>query len=208
MSPPAHALSVPPCTLGHIVDARESSNPPQAIAYASDADWFKAELHPLERSLRAYFRMKFPHIDDPDDLIQETYFRILKARAANRTLMSKAYFFTVARNLGYDLCRRRAFVQIDPIGDLNDLSVVDTEANAADSAANDNERSLLAAAIAALPERCREVVTRRKLGGLSHRQIGEALGISEKTSMAHMNLGMAKLREFLVQHGVELGRRL
>jgi RNA polymerase sigma-70 factor (ECF subfamily) len=150
--------------------------------------------------------MKFPQLGDPDDLIQESYFRILKARAAGRLEMSKAYFFTVARNLGYDHCRRRQTVRIDAVGDLRDLSVMAPEASAADSAADDNDLSILSAAISALPERCREVVTLRRLSGLTHRQIGARLGISEKTSMAHMNQAMSKLREYLTQHGTERDR--
>ncbi len=61
-------------------------------------------------------------------------------------------------------------------------------------------------AIAALPERCRVVLTLRKLQGLSYRDIAQKLGISENTVDAHVCTGLFRCREYLRARGVSRER--
>jgi RNA polymerase sigma factor (sigma-70 family) len=192
MSPPFSVVSSVPASLAS-----------EALADASEVErWFKAEILPHARALRAYLRMRFPEIVDPDDFVQETFLRVLKIRETGRVVPNKSYLFTVARNLALDHCRRTRVVKMEALGDVDELPVVDDVRDAAENACLDQEITLLAEAVRTLPERCRQVITLRKIYGLTHREIAARLGIAEKTAMAHINHGLARLREHLVAQGV------
>lgn len=165
--------------------------------------WFEEEVRPHEPELRGYLRAQFPDHLDLDDLVQETYARILRARTQQAPLRApKAYLFATARNVAYDFFRRRRVVAIDGIAEIELLPVLEDRPGVAESVAHDQELQLLAEAIQALPERCRRVVTLRKLHGLSHREIAAQLGIAENTVNAQVALGVLRLRDWLRARGV------
>lgn len=64
------------------------------------------------------------------------------------------------------------------------------------------ELELLTQAIQSLPERCRQVLTLRKIYGLSQKEIAAQLGISEHTVEAQVGNGMRRCAEFLAGHGL------
>ena len=55
------------------------------------ARWFAEEVQPHEPALRAYLRARFPAVGDHDDLVQETYARLLRAREQGRLTYAKAF---------------------------------------------------------------------------------------------------------------------
>jgi RNA polymerase sigma-70 factor (ECF subfamily) len=57
--------------------------------------------------LRAWLRNHFKSENDIDDLLQETYLRLLKAKEQSDVTSPKAFIFTVARNLALDRLRHR-----------------------------------------------------------------------------------------------------
>ena len=58
-------------------------------------------------------------------------------------------------------------------------------------------RAGIDAAVAALPEKCREVFTLSYLQGFSHREISERLGIAQSTVETHIYLALKALRSKL-----------
>ncbi|MBM4023544.1 MAG: hypothetical protein FJ284_15145, partial [Planctomycetes bacterium] len=62
------------------------------------ARWFATELEPHEDSLRAYLHRQFPAYPEIDDLVQETYARLLRARETGPLHAPKAFLFTTARD--------------------------------------------------------------------------------------------------------------
>jgi RNA polymerase sigma-70 factor (ECF subfamily) len=159
------------------------------------ARWFAREVQPHEGSLRSYLRGKFPGHPDIEDLVQETYARLLQAREHGEVRAPKAFLFTTARNAA----------TIDGLAELESLPVLEDRPGIPEAVAHDQELQLLAQAIAALPSRCRHVLTLRKIYGLSHREIAAQLGISEHTVNAQIAIGVLRLRDFLKQHGVTHG---
>src|SRR5262249_25074496 len=71
------------------------------------AQWFAEEVQPHEPALRAYLQGRFPSLNEWDDIIQESYARVLKAKGAGTINYPKALLFTTARNAALDLFRRR-----------------------------------------------------------------------------------------------------
>jgi RNA polymerase sigma-70 factor (ECF subfamily) len=190
-------------TLAAAALARTLRPTPMPPADPETARWFAEHVRPHESALRAYLRAHFPEHLDLDDLVQETYARLLQAREQQAPLRSpKAYLFATARNAALDFFRRRKIVAIDGIADLDLLPVLEDRPGIAEAVSHDQELQLLAAAIQALPERCRRVLTLRKLHGLSHREIAQQLGIAENTVNAQVAIGVLRLRDWLRARGV------
>lgn len=172
---------------------------------AEQSRWFSEEVHPHEPALRAYLRGSFPTLQDIDDLVQEAYARLLRARNAGEVGHPRAYLFATARNAALDLFRRGKIVSIEGIAEIEQLSVLDAGPDAAEQASHDQEIDLLRDAIGSLPSRCREILTLRRLHGRSHREIAQALGISEHTVNAQLAIGVLRCRQYLKAHGVLKG---
>lgn len=168
---------------------------------AESSRWFAEEIQPHEQDLRAYLRAKFSSYPDIEDLIQETYARLLQVREQSPAKLGKAYVFATARNAAIDFFRRRKIAIIESIAEIELLPVLEDRPDVAETACRNQELTMLAEAIQSLPDRCRRILTLRKLHGLSHREIATALGISENTVNAQVAIGVVRLREYLQQRG-------
>ncbi len=176
-------------------------NPAVSTPPAPDR-WFAEHVQPHEAALRAWLRARYPAIDDVDDLVQESLARVARARATIRAGGAKAFLFTTARNLALDQLRRRAVVSIEPLAEIETLSVYDEAPSAAEAAARHQELEILTLAIQSLPDRCRQVLTLRKIYGLPQKEIAAQLGISEHTVEAQVGIGVRRCAEFLARHGL------
>jgi RNA polymerase sigma factor (sigma-70 family) len=164
--------------------------------------WFAAEVLPHEPDLRAYLRRAFPSLRDVDDLVQETYARIFRARNAGRITEARPYLFSTARNAACDLFRRSKIISITGLAEIDRLSVVEERPATGEALAHAQELEILREAIALLPERCRQVFTLCKLYGLPHREVARQLGISEHTVNAQVAVGVLRCRDFLRKRGL------
>jgi RNA polymerase sigma-70 factor (ECF subfamily) len=185
---------------------------PKPPEYSRPADpgvsrWFSEEVQPHEASLRSHLRNKFPAHPDIDDLVQETYARLLRAREAGTVRAAKSFLFATARNAAFDYFRRRQVVSIDGTPHLENLPVFEDRPGVPEEVSRDQEMQLLAEAIEALPPRCRQVLTLRKIFELSHAEIAAQLGISERTVNAQLAIGLLRLRDWLQSRGVTKGGR-
>lgn len=179
--------------------------PLRAIA-EDDRIWFQEEVQVHERILRAYLRRKFPQLTDIDDVVQESYLRLLRARVAGRLRSAKGFLFTAARNAAIDLFRHRAVVPMEVLTEENTSSVYSSRADAAEAASLNQDLEILAAALGGLPDRCRQILILRRIQGLSHHEIAKRLSISEHTVEKQVGIGLRKCVEFVQRHGVE-GRK-
>jgi RNA polymerase sigma-70 factor (ECF subfamily) len=166
------------------------------------ANWFASEVQPHEAALRAYLRSQFSSLTDPDDVVQETYVRLLRARERGPIESPRGLLFATARNAARDLLRRRTTAQTFPITETDESSVFDPAPGAAETASRRQETDLLAAAIAELPPRCREILVLRKFENLSHREIARRLGITEHTVEAQLTKALHRCAEFFARHGL------
>jgi RNA polymerase sigma-70 factor (ECF subfamily) len=170
---------------------------------AERSRWFVEEVHAHDSSLRAYLRGSFPTVRDVDDVVQESYVRVWKAKTAEPIRSARAFLFRVARHLALDWLRHDRVSPIDPVTDLSALPVVDNGTGVAEAASIAEETALLVTAIDALPPRCREIVILRKLRGLPQKEIAARLGLSEQTVQVQIARGVKKCEEFLRRRGVK-----
>jgi len=171
----------------------------------SDSDsarWFAEQVQVHEGALRSWLRGKFPALADPDNLVQEALTRVWQAHETGPIQSPKALLFTTARNLALDQLRRRQVVGIDTVAEIAELPVFEDVPTAAETAAHNQELEILTQAIQSLPDRCRQVLTLRKIYGLSQKEIAAQLGIAEHTVEAQVGTGMRKCAEFLARHGL------
>lgn len=166
--------------------------------------WFAEEVRPHESRLRAWLQRRFPSID-LDDIIQEAYLRLLRAKGAGKVRRPRPYLYSTARNAALDFFRHERVVPMERIAEMDGLHVLDHKPDALETVSGDEELALLSEAIASLPERCREVLVLRKLHGLSQKEIAQQLGISENTVAAQASTGMRRCIEYFRARDVKRG---
>lgn len=165
--------------------------------------WFSEEVQPHEAHLKTYLRCQFPTVRDVEDVVQESYLRIWRARAAHPVRSARAFLFQVARHLALDTVRRDRVSPLVAVRDFAGLSVLESGPDAAEQASVSERFHLLADAIESLPRRCREVVILRKLQSVPQRDVAARLGITEKTVEVQLARGIARCEDYLRRRGVE-----
>lgn len=168
---------------------------------SDQARWFAEEVQPHESSLRAYLRRTL-QAADVDDLVQESYVRVLRERERGEVRSAKSFLFTVARNALRDLLRRRGVASAEAITENEALPVLEEGPGVVDLVSRRQELALLSEAIRDLPERCREVFLLRKIQGLSQREIAVRLGITENTVETLVAKGARRCADYLRSRGV------
>jgi len=169
---------------------------------SDQARWFAEEVKPHERALRSYLSQSLPTAADVDDLVQDSYARILRARNNGMIRRVKPFLFSIARNRVRDFLRQEAKADLFPITETVALPVLEDEGGLVERVCNSEELALLADAIRTLPQRCREVILLRKIKGLSQKEIAELLGITENTVESLATKGVHRCGEYLRTRGV------
>ena len=173
--------------------------PPQNT---DQARWFADEVQAHEGQLRAYLRGTYPAVRDIDDVVQESYLRTWKARLAHPIASAKSFLFQVARNLAVDVVRRRQAAPVESTLDFEALPVLEESIDVGTALSRREKIDLLTAALAALPDRTREIVFQRKFQNTPQRQVAAQFGISERTVETQLAKGMKHCADYLRRRGV------
>lgn len=168
---------------------------------SEQARWFAEEVEPHEPPLRAWLRFRFPKIYDVDDIVQECFIRVLRAREVGQINCAKAFMFVTARNIALNVLRHDRYEQSGLCEEASSSVVLDTSAGIPESIAHSEELEVLIQAIQSLPDRCRQVVTLRKLYGLSQKEVAAQLRISTHTVEAQSIIGLRKCVTFFRNKG-------
>ncbi len=165
--------------------------------------WFAQHILVHEAQLRRYLRRFLKGRSDIADGIQETYARLLGLSdgALVGIRQPHAFLFAAARNVALEWMRRERMIFDDLMAETGAARVLDDGPSAYEQLSAGQELSLLARAIASLPERCRQVLTLRKLYGLSQKEIASRLGISENTVEKHVANGVRLCADYLYARG-------
>lgn len=153
--------------------------------------------------MRTYLRSAFPAVRDVDDVVQESYLRIWKARAAQPIRSARAFLFTVARGVALNIIRKNGNAPFAAFGDFPASRVLDDKADALETTLVRERINLLADALMTLPPRCREITMLHKVHGLSQRQVAERLGLSERTVESQVRIGVTRCHAYLQRRGLD-----
>ena len=158
--------------------------------------------------MRAYLFRFARNPADVDELLQETYARLLVASPVEggEVRSVRAFALTIARNVALDWLRHRDVVPIELVSDLASLDVLDEKAQVDEIVNSHQELAILAEAVGQLSKRGRQVFTLRRVYGLSQREIATELGISEKTVEQLLARAVRRCAEVLFAREVDADR--
>jgi RNA polymerase sigma-70 factor (ECF subfamily) len=158
-----------------------------------------------ERALEEVFRThyagmclfvrRFVHAPDvAEELVQDVFFKLWAKRDGLSDIDAlKTYLFRAARNTALNHLRRRKLEQNWEEREGQRGEPV-TSGGTDDDTTSDEVQRAVSAAIARLPERCREIFLMSREGGLTYGEIAAALGISIKTVETQMGRALKSLR--------------
>ena len=144
-------------------------------ALQMDEDTFRAFYDRTARQVWAYLARITGDRTLADDLLQESYYRFLRAeRAFDNESHRRNYLFRIATNLAHDRHRRGRVAVTVPLPEENAPGAL---SDGRDLAAETERRTDLARAMATLKPREREMLWLAYAQGSSHEEIAEALGL-------------------------------
>jgi RNA polymerase sigma-70 factor (ECF subfamily) len=133
--------------------------------------------------------------DGVDDLVQETWLRVLeKGRSYDGRSRFEPWLFTVARNRAVDFLRRRRDVSLEVEEGEMGIGAVSTDASPFVMAARTEDAERLAAALERLRPVTREALMLRFVEEMSLQEIGAVTGAPVATVAARIYRGLAALR--------------
>ena len=159
--------------------------------------WFAREILSLEPALERYLRRSWRDQCEVPDLRQDAYVRVYEAALREKPFNPKHFLFQVARNLMIDRSRRKNIVSFDSFADFDVEGVEGEQPDAEQLVSARQEIQMLMLALGELPPRCREVVTLRKVEGLSQREVAKRMGITEDTVERQVSVGVRLLRKLV-----------
>ncbi len=163
--------------------------------------WFAEEVQPHESALRAWLAGRFPGLHDVDDVVQDSYARLLRARETGPIACPRAFLFVTARNLALNHFRHQRHARPGDLVGVEVTGLLDERTSVPESVAGAEDLRLLIDAIQSLPARCRQIVTLRKIYGLAQKEVAERLGISEHTVESQGAIGLHKCIAYFRQRG-------
>lgn len=140
----------------------------------------------LTGRLRRYVRPRVGSKDDAEDVIQDAYLRVLRYSVDHGVEDMERLLFSAAKNLAVDSLRRRrtrdktATNYAVLLGDARVWPAPDEELYI------QQRLNVVEAAVALLPERCREVFLLHRVDSLSYSQVAARCGISVSAVEKHI----------------------
>lgn len=173
------------------------------VAFEMDEDTFRAFYDRTARALWAYLSRMTGDRQLADDLLQESYYRFLRARVAHDgEAHRRNYLFRIATNLARDVRRRHLAAPFERAdmdeGELpGDISLASQAESRAD----------VLSAMARLKPRERELLWLAYAQGSTHQEIGEALGLKTGSIKPLLFRARQRMATLLRGAGYTGGRR-
>ncbi|QIB66995.1 RNA polymerase sigma factor [Kineobactrum salinum] len=138
---------------------------------------------------------------DVEDVVQETFVRSYQSWIDQRIEQPENYLFRTARNLSLKHLGSHNNKITDFIEDLELSEVLDSGDSVLRQIEGSERFALFCEATRALPEQCRKVFILKKVYGLRHNEIAERLGITVSTANQHLAKALARVTEYMREHG-------
>lgn len=180
----------------------EPSDEELMLAYARDDSRAFERLYLRHRgTLYRFLLRSVPRRDLADELFQETWMRVINARARYRPeARFTTWLLQIAHNLLIDGHRRARPEETGEAAELALLAAADAEGDRPEQALGRfQEARRLQAALAALPEEQRSAFLLRVENGLGIDEIAAVTEVGRETAKSRLRYALEKLRESLSQ---------
>ncbi len=164
--------------------------------------WLARHILPHEPALRGWLSRRRVDGLETDDIVQETYAVLAALVAVDHIASPRAYAFQTANSVILRHLRRARIARIDAVGDIESLTLALDEPSPERQVSSRQELRQVSEMIAALPEKCREAFTLRKVVGLSQRNVALQMGISESTVEKHIGRALRILMAAMKTGGI------
>ena len=162
--------------------------------------WLGRHILPHEPSLRAWLSRRRIGGLDVDDIIQDSYARLITAPGVDGIRNPKTYLFQVARSVIASSLRGVKVVTI-AVSDPEVLGLAAQEPSAEVQLSDRQELQRLIEAIAALPDPTRTIFRLRRIEQLPQRAIAEKLGMAESTVEKHISRALGRMTDLFGRGG-------
>jgi RNA polymerase sigma-70 factor (ECF subfamily) len=143
-------------------------------------DDFLSDFHQCRPELQAYISRRLGR-QETDDIVQETYLRLLQYPASDTIQNLRAFLFKTASHLVVDRVRQQRTRSEDLQEEAN-LDALSSPMPTPDVVTDGAlELGRFWDAVAELPVLCRHAFLLNRMDGLTHAEIAQRLGISKKT---------------------------
>ena len=164
-----------------------------------DVDFLRALVGQYQYRLVRYFIYLLGKRDPVDDLVQETWLRVLeRGRSYDGRSRFEPWLFTIARNLAIDHMRKKRMSSIDVDESLEQeleaLTPVSNAPSPFEQAARTEDAQRLAHALQKLEPIYREALVLRFQEDLSLQEMAAVIGASVSTVSSRVYRGLAALR--------------
>ena len=137
--------------------------------------------------------------DDARDVVQDAYLRAYKGlRRFRGDAQFTTWLYRITANCSANLVAKRARNRTEALSDDEPLADLRPEVNPEQRMSEEVDRAQVAAALACLPWRLRQVMVLRDIYDLPHGSIAKELGISEAAAKVRLHRARRRLRELLV----------
>ncbi len=138
--------------------------------------------------------------ESAEEIVQDLFVTIWQKRETLTISTSlKAYLFTAAKNRSINHLKKK-YVVLEGLSENDVYKVYNSDMADGEVLKNELEK-LIIKGLEKLPEKARMVFSLSRHSGMSHNEIAEQLGISQKTVEYHIANVLKSLRLFLENHG-------
>lgn len=140
---------------------------------------------------------------DVEDIIQETWVRVVKAELKTAEELPNSYLYKTARHVALDLLKsKKNGSDVDNL-DIDDLVWDSIDRDVGYELAQSNEQfESFCQAVRLLPSRCRRAFVLKKVYGMSQKEISEYMSISESAVEKLVARGMVSCSRHLDVKGL------
>jgi RNA polymerase sigma factor (sigma-70 family) len=159
--------------------------------------WFREMVLPHENWLRSKMLRHYRVAHEIDDLVQDIFVNMLRLESVAHIHSPKSYLWATGRSILMQQQRRRAIAQIDSHADMEIFQLA-CEAPLPDRIAEDRQSfEHMCDAVAALPERRREILVKRRMDGLTIAETALAMNLADSTVEQNLRHALSAVRQQL-----------
>jgi RNA polymerase sigma factor (sigma-70 family) len=151
------------------------------------------------RALHQFLARCHVQRDDVPDIVQETYFRVLKSGEFERIRYPRAFLLRVAHNVALNAAKRRRTAGDYDAMDVSEVELEDEEPSPYRRLKAEQELTIVRAALAELSPKCREVFVLNRFEHRTYAEIARELGLSVSMIEKYVSQALAHLRKRLAE---------